>query len=231
MGATIAPGESGAISSAPALTAGKRLDRQARKVFADLQMVRLRMRDDRLRVTRDAELNPALRSTLRQDLAAIDAREQTVREKQRLEAYVGFHELESLLPGAAEAVAEPEHPVLAAALQAAVPPTRKRPPSQIPAIPPDLARRLGPDGTQYLWNFAEIWETYPERSEDWNLCPPRIIPYLLAEVAKYHALDDDPDVWALIDKQEEQIKLMERENELLRQRVILLESRATPCER
>ena len=217
-------------------TVGKRLDRQAQKVFADLQTVRLGMRDDRLRVTRDAELNPDLRSTLRRDLAAIDAREPAEREKQRHEIYVGFHELESLLPGAAEATAapeaEPEHPVLAAALQAAEPPpTRKRPPSQIPAIPSDLARRLGQEGVQFLWGYAEAWETYPDRSEDWNLYPPWMIPHLLAQIAKYHALDDDPDVWRLIEAQEKRIELMQRENELLRQRVIQLESRATPCER
>ena len=78
----------------------------------------------------------------------------------------------------------PEHEVLAAALQAAET-EAKRPsaPSSLPAIPPDLARRLGPEGVQYLWGHVVETRAYPQRSEDWHICLPYLINDLLAKLS------------------------------------------------
>ena len=69
---------------------------------------------------------------------------------------MGFHELNALLPDAEEeAEKDPEHPVLAAALQTAEAQLKQQSaPASLPAIPPDLARRLGPEGVQYIWDHA-----------------------------------------------------------------------------
>ena len=71
-------------------TVGKRLERQADRVRAELDPARAAARVDRERVA--AAGGDAGR------LAVIDATEQAVIERARGEVYVGFHELESLMP-------------------------------------------------------------------------------------------------------------------------------------
>ena len=66
--------------------------------------------------------------------AEIDAAEEQAYEHARREVYVGFHELEALLPGY---VAPSRYPELVALHEPAGPAT-------LPPIPPDLAAALGP---------------------------------------------------------------------------------------
>ena len=144
------------LEKALAETVGKRLDRQAQKVRGDISAVRAAAREARLRATGDTDDRAATQPLV----AAIDADERTKLQSLREEVYVGFHELESLLPGFEaeeldDSVAESEHEVLAAARRVAEAEAR-RPPrsSSVPSIPTDLARRLGPEGVQYLWNHT-----------------------------------------------------------------------------
>ena len=66
--------------------------------------------------------------------AEIDAAEEQAYEHARREVYVGFHELEALLPGY---VAPSRYPELVALHEPVGPAT-------LPPIPPDLAAALGP---------------------------------------------------------------------------------------
>ena len=78
----------------------------------------------------------------------------------RSEVYVGFHELEALLPGDAAPrvdVASDLHTVLAAALESAniasnIAAAAQAAEDNIPPIPAELALDLGRDGVQALWD-------------------------------------------------------------------------------
>jgi hypothetical protein len=177
-------------------TVGKRLDRQAQKVRSDMDAVRASARDARLRLSSAAAADPAVRATLRQDMAAIESEERSKLEKLREEVYVGFHELDALLPGAEmesesepEPAPAPEHPVLAAAMRAAEAEVRPKAPSDLPPIPPDLVRRLGPEGVQYMWDQAVSTRSYPQRSQDWHISLPYLVQNLLLELSKRPAED------------------------------------------
>jgi hypothetical protein len=125
-------------------------------------------------------------ATLKEGIAAVDVEERSRLEALRAEVYVGFHELNALLPDAEEeAEKDPEHPVLAAALQTAEAQLKRQSaPASLPAIPPDLARRLGPEGVQYIWDHALDNKIYPRRSEDWHIHLPYMIQNLLLELVK-----------------------------------------------
>lgn len=173
-------------------TVGKRLDRQAQKVRGDVAVVRECARERRELLSIAARADH--RIDLQQRTAANDERERSELESQfemmHKEVYVGFHELESLLPGAE--ASEAEHPVLAAALDTAEV-EAKRPlapaPSALPDIPRDLASRLGPDGVQYLWDWSMRNKCYPKRSEDWSIALPHLIHHLIIEVSRTDVTD------------------------------------------
>ena len=78
------------LGKAEAETVGKRLERQAQKVRAELDAARAAAATDRAR----AKASGADASYL----AAIDATEQRAIARARDEVYVGFHELELLMP-------------------------------------------------------------------------------------------------------------------------------------
>jgi hypothetical protein len=117
-----------------AKTVGKRLDRQAQKVrttLARATKVAEVVRSDLLTVLPGGAL--ALDGAVRR--AELDAAEKQAYEHARDEVYIGFHELEALLPGY---VAPSRYPELVALHEPAGPTT-------LPPIPgPDLVAALGP---------------------------------------------------------------------------------------
>ena len=135
---------------------------------------------------------------------------------------MGFHELNALLPDAEqEAEKDPEHPVLAAALQTAEAQLKRQSaPASLPAIPPDLARRLGPEGVQYIWDHALDNKIYPRRSEDWHIHLPYMIQNLLLELAKRPS-EESAD--ARLARIEEDIQLRE---ELIQAKKFIIEQDA-----
>ena len=140
-----ARGATVALEKVLAETVGKRLDRQAQKVRAELA-----------RATRDAEAsrNVLLASTGSEELAdraavaaqlvAIDAAERQAYEHAHNEVYVGFHELEGLLPGY---VAPPRYPELVSLHE-------PQGPTSLPPIPPDLRAALGAAACEEMWARA-----------------------------------------------------------------------------
>jgi len=128
-----ARGASTVLDKLLAETVGKRLDRQAQKVrttLARATKVAEFARSDLLTVLADS----ALASDGADRRAEIDAAEKQAYEHARDEVYIGFHELEALLPGY---VAPSRYPELVRIHEPAGPAT-------LPPIPPDLAAALGP---------------------------------------------------------------------------------------
>jgi hypothetical protein len=114
------------LEKAAAETVGKRLDRQAKKVRADLESCELVYRERRL-IASDV------------DHSSMDEAFRLEIETLRSEVYIGFHELELAV---AEDAAAALPAALAAALQVADAPSL-HPSQPLPEIPPDLARSLG----------------------------------------------------------------------------------------
>ena len=128
-----ARGASTVLDKLLAETVGKRLDRQAQKVrttLARATKVAEFARSDLLTVLADS----ALASDGADRRAETDAAEKQAYEHARDEVYIGFHELEALLPGY---VAPSRYPELVRIHEPAGPAT-------LPPIPPDLAAALGP---------------------------------------------------------------------------------------
>jgi hypothetical protein len=165
------------LDKAAALTVGKRLQRQAERVCAGMADAHSAAAADRSRVRATAAADPAARATIRADLAAIDAAEQRALEAWRQEVYVGFTELDELLPlpgdaaeGAAarieraRAAAEAARDAEVAAYEA----TRyERTVARLPDMPPALTCALGPDGVQALWECAAEGGFDMSTSSDW----------------------------------------------------------------
>ena len=159
---------------------GKRLDRQAQRVRKAMDAVSADAREARLQLS-DA-----------QGVGAIDAQEQSRLESLRAEVYVGFHELEALLPGDA---APPVHihDVLAAALESAdiaskLAAAMQTAEENIPPIPAELALCLGRDGVQALWDhriyMGPQWKI--EDNKDWyDLLPSLVGCTLCAKKVAY----------------------------------------------
>jgi hypothetical protein len=166
------------LDKGAALTIGKRLHRQAERVRADLAAARSAAAADRSRVRATAAADPAARATIRADLAAIDAAEQCVLEAPQQEVYVGFTELDELLPlpgdaaegaaarierarAAAEAAEEAEHEACRAE-------RFEQTVARLPDMPPALARALGPDAVQLLFHCAAEDRSYDmSTSSEW----------------------------------------------------------------
>ena len=95
-----AGGATVALDKPLALTVGKRLNRQAQSVRANITSIGVRAEKARARARDAAEGEPKLTAKLATELAAIDGEERTSLLLARTEVYVGFNELESLLPEA-----------------------------------------------------------------------------------------------------------------------------------
>jgi hypothetical protein len=124
-----ARGATAPLDKALAETVGKRLDRQAQKVRGELARATDDAEAARSNLARDALAEDAVAA----QLAAIDAVEQRVYDHARNEVYVGFSELEGLLPNY---VAPSRYPELETLHQ-------PQGPSSLPPIPPDLQAALG----------------------------------------------------------------------------------------
>jgi hypothetical protein len=150
-----ARGARAALDSTCAEKVGKRLERQAISVnsFVDEAVFNAAQARADAQAAADADLTA--RATIRRDLAAIDADEKKKLQKLRSEVYIGFWELEALLPGYVPP--DPDGDVRAAALAAAdepwMPSITSREWKKIPPMPKDLALSLGVDGVEALWNY------------------------------------------------------------------------------
>jgi hypothetical protein len=193
------------LEKALAETVGKRLDRQAQKVRSDMARATERAECSRayVRTALSAELHAA-------KLAEIDAEEQRELEKPRAEIYVGFHELDSLLPrlmellptstSAADADAGDgelkipgvRYPWLPTDLGGIDPAVTAEYRPEDGTIPPDLAQVLGRDGTQFLFEYCGSMGHIGE--EWWQLGLPCLVKHLMrerTELAQWHDEDQD----------------------------------------
>jgi hypothetical protein len=171
------------LEKAAAETVGKRLDRQAKKVRADLESCELVYRERRL-IASDV------------DHSSMDEAFRLEIETLRSEVYIGFHELELAV---AEDAAAALPAALAAALQVADAPSL-HPSQPLPEIPPDLARSLGTTGVQYLWEYAIYvdWATRVyfhgprnRKSEEWRDLVPKALTKLLSDAAEMPRLQTE----------------------------------------
>ena len=157
------------LDAALALTVGKRLDRQAQKVHADLAAARTAAEVERCSARAAAATDATLAGMLTATLVAIDVRERKALTAPATEEYIGFHELNGLLPEpppppaplpASQAPSLPEsyncvrYPWLVESTheQASYSAGTASVETTFPPIPPDLAAVLGRDATQALWD-------------------------------------------------------------------------------
>jgi hypothetical protein len=166
------------LDKTAALTVGKRLHRQAERVRAELDDARSAATAARSRVRATAAADPAARATVRADLAAIDAAEQRALEKPQQEVYVGFSELDELLPLPGDTADVPAATRIERAraeteaaeeaqLDAWEAERFERAVARLPAMPPALTLALGPDGVQALWQCTGEKALFLEESADW----------------------------------------------------------------
>ena len=135
-----ARGATMALDKALAETVGKRLDRQAQKVRAQLACATREAEEARTRlaavVAPSAPIGGMDPGRVAARSAEISAAEAQAYQRARSEVYIGFHELEPLLAGY---VAPPRYPELL-----------PRDPTPLPPIPPDLAAALGADACEEM---------------------------------------------------------------------------------
>ena len=203
-----ARGATETLDKALAETVGKRLDRQAQKVRTELEGVSIRAKGMRKCIRKQALGDEALAATLQADLEVTREAERRELEKPFSEVYVGFHELESLLaPVPAQEVQEADDDRLGETNE----PKKRRLEDfedilraegvkfpfcmyeqyeqQSGAIPPDLAKALGPDTTKALWDALG----YTMRIEGeywWSVGLPHFTSRLLQDKVRddgYHA--------------------------------------------
>ena len=238
-----ARGAQARMDNALAETVGKRLQRQAQKVRDDTALAAAAAQhacaSAELAAAQDASLRPGLAALL----AGIEEEKQLALRKPREEVYIGFHELQSLLPPAELMLEPPEppkppaHSVLAAALQAARREEPEIPP--IPPIPPELARALGSDGVQALWQCQQNWNHNLDKSNDWWRMLPSLVAHTLIDHSwQYHQGKEDGAV-QIMDAMRKELALKEEADEdecasllaLKEQQIILLETRIAALER
>ena len=180
-----ARGAQARMDKALAETVGKRLQRQAQKVLDDTALAAATAQQACAAAELAAAADTSLRPALPALLAEIKDEKQRVLRKPQEEVYVGFHELESLLahpqpPEPPKPPKPPVHSVLAAALQAAQPEEPVEP--DIPPIPPELARALGSDGVQALWQCHQDWPSGDlAESSDWWQTVPFLVAHTLID--------------------------------------------------
>ena len=193
------------LDKALAETVGKRLDRQAAAVrTATAHAVQL-AESARAAARSAAASDVTLQATLQATLAGIDADEQAAVGRPRSEVYVGFHELDALLPGTAR-----YEPPLPLDLPSELSPKwqlvkdredgiffpifcqpRTEQESKSGPIPQDLVSLLGPDAT------TQLREEYGGRGYEgpdwWSMGVPNLVKLLranLAESEKWRAEDE-----------------------------------------
>ena len=194
---------------------GVRLDRQAQSVRAQLAAPSERAAEQR----RELESGGRSASFVAQALADIDAKEQAdskaAREAAGLEKYIGFHELEELLPATAAAA-----PVLEAGDEEDLSPEGLRKSWEATpegrysfeedlrsqgcyfpwvlvedyhqedcSIPPDLVKSLGPEAVQVLWEKLSDHKFVGERW--WRDGLPWLVKIMLEELKIEHLNHED----------------------------------------
>lgn len=193
-------------------TVGKRLDRQVQKVRTDLLAAVAAAQVDRDRAHARARVDPAFRTQLRPHLSIIDETERLATERPSNEVYVGFHELESLLPERApQPVQRALPPALAAALCVADEADAE---PEVAAIPHDLAVALGHDGVQALWRHMEELGRCPRREGDWRALLPGLVRVTLARCAAAYNEGQVDSLYQQVEETEERKKAVELEYEL-----------------
>ena len=170
-----------ALEKADAAVAGKRLDYQAQRVWQFLSAAAERAEELHALVTQqEAETPPLTPDEAAEARAEIDAEEQNVIDFHRREVYIGFHELERLLPRD-EPPAEPQlcFPAVVSLYQRPA----HRP---LPPLPPDLAAVLGTAACEELhtrFSDRDAWDYNddPEAHVWWSQILPNFVDTLLAE--------------------------------------------------
>ena len=173
------------LDTALALTVGKRLDRQAQKVRADIATACAAAKAERESARAAAAADATLAGKLAATLAAVDARELKALAAPATEVYIGFHELVGLLPELPPPpplppppappsvptsyncirypwLVEYAHDQAEAGCSADIAPLE----SAFPPIPPDLVAVLGRDATQALWEATMVRVTDPYNLTD-----------------------------------------------------------------
>jgi len=183
------------LKKALAETVGKRLDRQATAVRAATADAVQLAESARAAARSAAASDPALQATLEATLAGIDADEQAALGRPRSEVYVGFHELDALLPGTDGYQPLPpdlpkpdskEYYLTKGREDGILFPylcTKEfRKPLKSDPIPRDLVELLGPDAT------AQLWEEYGDRGYEgpqwWSNGVPHLIKLLRHKMAE-----------------------------------------------
>ena len=191
-------GAGAAMDKPLALIVGRRLDSRAQTVRAQLEAAATRAQQER------AELESNHRSPefLAAAHAEIDADEQVAIDKARHEVYIGFHELHELIPDAPEAQdsATPVPEAQASSrshggdityFEAALREmgcyfpwvlveAYQKPGS---AMPPDLAKALGREGVQALFERQPDADSTNHSAEQWwTVAMPHLIRSLLREI-------------------------------------------------
>ena len=196
-----ARGAQEALDKADAETIGRRLDRQATRVRDNL----VRAAED-ARLKRDAARDSgAMDGELQAALAAIDAEEQAVVEHARSEVYVGFTELDSLMPkpltnpldhlerpsqeATVDSILKPDVSTndLVTAMHKALEARGIRCPESYVTyeqddehMPPDLAEAVGSDAARQLQAFGSC---YSGADQWWTIALPLFVRHLVSEHA------------------------------------------------
>ena len=185
------------LDKALAETVGKRLDRQAAAVRAATADAVELAESARAAARSAAASDVTLQATLQATLAGIDADQQAAVGRPRSEVYVGFHELDALLPGTdGYQPLPPDLPKCGHKEYAltkgredgiffpfACTRNRARAGSMKSApIPRDMVELLGPDAAAQLWD--EYGGTGYEAPEWWSSGVPNLIKLLRHELAE-----------------------------------------------
>jgi hypothetical protein len=162
--------------------AGKRLKKQALKVHTDMDAAPVWAEEERARLHAEAAADAALKPSLRAQLAQVDETEKQMLKAPAEEIYVGFYELDQLVPNQAQD--GNEHDAKGSTVEGTAelraPWVLESRPASAP-IPPDLAQLLGSEGCDAL--AAAQCGTLESTDEWWTLGLPATIKYLLNELA------------------------------------------------
>ena len=173
-----ARGANAVLDNATAWKAGKRIDYQAQAVRAALAQATRTAEEERAALAEaGARMSAAEVSKAR---AKIDEKEQQTYDKHRREVYIGFHELEDLLPRPVPAVvSQPRFPHL-------LPQANQRATRPLPPIPPDLTAVLDAAACSEICERfghrdAHNYDDDPEAHVWWTQILPDYVDELRAE--------------------------------------------------
>ena len=195
------------LDKALALTVGKRLDRQAVAVRAKLEAIKLRWSDECDAIRLNAASNTAMTTLLPLLIESALVSEQSELHRAREEVYIGFHELDALLPewyvdsGEANESDHALEPVsatepVAQLTQAAAsdspwastvhfPWLVDDTPDESCPVPPDLAGALTTDALQMLWQRSRDFNlTYDTAAQWWSIALPGLANHLVHLLAR-----------------------------------------------